>query len=216
MFLWTFGNITLNNFKNKYFIPSLVFFTATQRNLVSCSQSKLISVTMSTDIVTHPLETRTENLRQGGEYIVNTDVPRAVLLQSQFCVCCCSQDCRVKWICTWKRCFSPPVLPAEVRFSARLCHLRQRWCFSGTLLTDFSESCLQSYLVQVIITALGSYPFPLFCQDISFVSSTSPWGSSWKQQRERLDAAVQSRPVRGGCSFGALQVHIVRFSSPKR
>lgn len=47
MFLRTFGNITLNRFKNKYFIPSLVFFTATQWNLVYCSQSKLISVAMS-------------------------------------------------------------------------------------------------------------------------------------------------------------------------
>lgn len=36
----------------------------------------------STDMAMHSLPTRTEKLGQGGEYIVNTPVPHADLLQS--------------------------------------------------------------------------------------------------------------------------------------
>lgn len=78
-----------------------------------------------------------------------------------------------------------------------------------SLLTDFSPSLLrvilQPYLIQVILNALGSYPFPLFCRDISFAFSTNPGPLETAEVETRYCCAKQT--CWGGCSAGASQVH---------
>lgn len=175
-------------------------------------RAKLISVAKSAVVAMHPLPIRTENLGWGGEYIVNTPVLDADLLQSQFCICC------------YSRVWGKIELHQEQAFLQLSCLLRRGFppgfaiSGRGNVLVGVSyrlfpfspESCFPAVSYSSN-TALESYPFPLFCQDIGFASSTNPSLSETAEGE-----AVQSRPVRGGCCSGASLVHTVRFFSPKR
>lgn len=125
----------------------------------------------------------------------------------------------MKQRCTRIRCFSTcPGRCSEV-FCQALPSQAEAMFQWDSLLADFFLSLLrvvlQPYLIQVILTALGSYPFPLFCQDISFAFSTNPSPLETAEVEAGCCCAKQTCQGRllCWCITGA---HTVRISSPKR
>lgn len=165
----------------------------------------------------HLLSTRTENLGQRHEFTVNTPVPHTGLLPVVHLLLLSRVQAKTAALGTG---ISSAILLAEVRFSSRLYHLRQRPCFCGTLFLqifphlswELISSCIS---FKLILTALGSCPIPPFWQDISFAFSTSP------SPLETVEAVSGCRWAKQTCQEKLLcwciaGAHIVRFSSPER